>query len=234
MNLESSVLMDLIGGLTGFILTIMVFSYILGDNPFFRIAVNLFIGAAAGYALVVAWYSVIWPQLLLPLISGSQSERLFVLIPLVFAGLLLFKASSRLSWLGSPAVAYLVGVGAATAVGGALLGTIFPQIAAAVNALEWNPAGQGTGTAWFDVAKGAVLLVGTTSALAYFHFGARPGLGGVPRRSRWLELFAQVGKGFIAVTLGAIFAGSFLAAFAALVERLEFIKDFLLPLILPG
>lgn len=234
MNLESSALMDLIGGLVGFFLTVMVFSYILGDNPFFRISINLFIGASAGYALIVAWYSVIWPQLLFPLIFGSQSERLFVLFPLLFAGLLLLKMTSRLSGLGSPAIAFLVGVGAATAVGGAVLGTIFPQVSAAINALDWDPAGQGAGAAWLQVASGLVLLVGTTSTLAYFHFGARPGLGGVPRRYRWLEVLAQIGKGFIAVTLGAIFAGAFLAAFAALVERLEFIRVFLVPLIFPG
>jgi hypothetical protein len=234
MNLESSALMELVGGLVGFFLTIMVFSYILGDNPFFRVAINIFIGAAAGYALVVAWYSVIWPQLLLPLIFGSQSERLFVLFPLLFAGLLLLKMSSRLSWLGSPAVAYLVGVGAATAVGGAVLGTILPQVSAAVNALDWDPTAQGAGTAWLQVAAGILLLIGTTSTLAYFHFGARPGLGGIPRRSPWLEIVALVGKGFIAVTLGAIFAGAFLAAFAALVERIEFFREFLVPLILSG
>jgi hypothetical protein len=233
-NLESSALMELVGGLVGFFLTIMVFSYILGDNPFFRVAINIFIGAAAGYALVVAWYSVIWPQLLLPLIFGSQSERLFVLFPLLFAGLLLLKMSSRLSWLGSPAVAYLVGVGAATAVGGAVLGTILPQVSAAVNALDWDPTAQGAGTAWLQVAAGILLLIGTTSTLAYFHFGARPGLGGIPRRSPWLEIVALVGKGFIAVTLGAIFAGAFLAAFAALVERIEFFREFLVPLILSG
>ncbi len=234
MNLESSALMELVGGLVGFFLTIMVFSYILGDNPFFRVAINIFIGAAAGYALVVAWYSVIWPQLLLPLIFGSQSERLFVLFPLLFAGLLLLKMSSRLSWLGSPAVAYLVGVGAATAVGGAVLGTILPQVSAAVNALDWDPTGQGAGSAWLQVAAGLLMLIGTTSTLAYFHFGARPGLGGIPRRSPWLEIVALLGKGFIAVTLGAIFAGAFLAAFAALVERMEFFREFLVPLILPG
>lgn len=234
MNLESSALMELIGGLVGFFLTVMVFSYILGDNPFFRVSINLFIGASAGYALIVAWYSVIWPQLLSPLIFGGQSERLFVLFPLIFAGLLLLKMSSRLSWFGSPAVAFLVGVGAATAVGGAVIGTIFPQVSAAINALDWNPAGRGPGEAWLQVASGLVLLVGTTSTLAYFHFGARPGLGGVPRRSPWLEIVAQIGKGFIAVTLGATFAGAFLAAFAALVERLEFIREFLTPLIFPG
>lgn len=234
MNLATLPLADVIGLLVGFFLTVMVLSYLIGDNPLFRIAINLFIGAAAGYALVTVWYSVLWPHLLRPLIAGTQSERLFALLPLVGAGLLLFKVSPRLSWLGAPAAAYLVGVGAATAVGGAVLGTIFPQAAATINGLAWGAGGQGGAMAWLAAVQGGLILLGTVSTLAYFNFGAHPDLGGAPRRAPWLRVVALVGRIFIAVTLGAIFAGIYLAAFAALIERLGFLRDLLLSFISPG
>ena len=42
----------------------MVFSYLIGDNPLFRIAVYLFIGVSSGYAATVVWHHVLVPKLL--------------------------------------------------------------------------------------------------------------------------------------------------------------------------
>ena len=43
----------------GLILTLLVFSYLIGDNPLFRIAIYLFIGVSSGYAASVVWHSVL-------------------------------------------------------------------------------------------------------------------------------------------------------------------------------
>ncbi|HLV33734.1 MAG TPA: hypothetical protein VKY59_01415, partial [Spirillospora sp.] len=53
--------MEQIGLWAGFVLTLMVFSYILGDNFLYRLAVYVFVGLAAGYIVVITWESVIWP-----------------------------------------------------------------------------------------------------------------------------------------------------------------------------
>lgn len=229
---------DLIGTLLGFAFTLMVFSYILGDNPIFRLAIHIFIGVAAGYAAVVALYSVIWPQLILPLLGGTPTERLFLLIPLVLSGLLLTKISPRLAVWGNPVLAYLVGVGVATAIGGAVLGTIFPQVLASINLFD-PAAGQQTGTDfWAQITNGGVVLVGTLTTLAYFHFGvrARPGqvsLTQPAQRGAILEGIAGVGQVFIGIAFGTLFAGVYVSALTALIERLRFLVDFILPLVLP-
>ena len=73
-----------------------------------------------------------------------------------------------------------------------------------------------------DAVNWGVILAGTLATLAYFHFGARRGSPGlIPSRAPWIEEIAGVGKLFIAITLGAIFAGVYAAAMAALVERVE-------------
>jgi hypothetical protein len=56
---------DLAGTVLGFIFTLLVFSYVFGDNALFRLTIYIFIGVAAGYAAVLAWYNVIW-RLALP------------------------------------------------------------------------------------------------------------------------------------------------------------------------
>lgn len=217
---------DLIGTLLGILLTLFVFSYILGDNVLFRVATYLFIGSAAGYAAVIAWYNVIWPHLLSPLVFGSQPERLFVLFPLVLSGMLLLKISPRYTRLGNPAVAFLVGVGVATAIAGAVLGTIFPQVGASINLFDAEGVAPGE-NAITELFKGGLILLGTLATLIYFHFGTGKSSANSPKRPEWIEWLALIGQLFIAITFGALFAGVFSAALTALIERLFFITDFL-------
>jgi hypothetical protein len=230
MSLAEMSLPDLIGVVLGFALTLMVFSYVLGDNALFRTTIHLFIGVAAGYAAVVAWYSVVYPRLITPLINGTQSERLFALFPLIFSGLLLFKISPRLSRLGNPAIAYLVGAGVATIIGGAVMGTVFPLVMASINLLDIGATSQPGTSIAMQVAQAVFILVGTLTTLIYFHFGARQKLGTAPRRPEWLEILALVGQIFIAITLGVIFASVIVASLTALIDRVYFITDLIFAL----
>src|SRR5574341_2258727 len=99
MSLAQLSLPDLAGTILGFALTIMVFSYVFGDNGLFRAALYIFIGVASGYAAVVAWYNVLWPQLIIPVAFGSQSERLFAAFPLVLGPVEQSFAARRISGL---------------------------------------------------------------------------------------------------------------------------------------
>lgn len=220
-------LADMVGAGVGLILTLMVFSYLLGDNALFRVAIHIFIGVAAGYTLVITWYNVIMPQLVLPLLEGSPEERMYVAFPLLLSGLLLLKISPRFSRLGNPAMAYLVGVGGATAVGGAIMGTLFPQIMASINIFEPQTTTPAISSG-VRLLQGSAILVGTVTSLAYFHFGTKSQHSQLPQRAAWIEALARIGQIFIGITLGVIFAGVYLAAMAALVERVYFIRDFIL------
>src|SRR5574339_878801 len=132
---------DILSAFIGLILTLMVFSYLIGDNPLFRIAVYLFIGAASGYAATVIWHYVLVPKLFQPLTTSDPNQLLLTIVPLLLSMSLLTKLSPRISWIGNFAMAVLVGVGAAAAVGGALLGTLIPQVGAAIDALVIRSAG---------------------------------------------------------------------------------------------
>ena len=217
---------DLVSGGISFLLTLMVLSYLIGDNPIFRIAIYIFIGVSAGYVAAVAWHQVLYPRLVLPLLSASLGERLLLIIPLVLGLLLLLKLSPRTASLGTLPMAFLVGVGAAVAIGGAVLGTLFPQTQASMNAFDLSTAGQ---YRLERILEGAFLLVGTVTALVYFHFGAKATATG-PKRGKLVGFLSWVGQIFIAITFGVLFAGVFMAALTALIERLNFIVTFLLSL----
>ncbi|GAH08607.1 unnamed protein product, partial [marine sediment metagenome] len=74
--------LDLLGAILSFGLTLTVFSFIFGDNLLFRFAIHVFVGVAAGYATVLTWYNVLLPKIVVPIISGSQAERIFALLAL--------------------------------------------------------------------------------------------------------------------------------------------------------
>lgn len=217
---------DFIGSVIGFILTLMVFSYLLGDNGLFRLAVHILVGVSAGFVGIVAWYNVIWPQLAYPLLGGFGTDRAILIIPLVMSLLLLAKAFPRFSRLGMPVMAFLVGVGAAAAMGGAIMGTLIPQIQATINAVDWRSAISEKSSSALMLVNGFIFLVGTVSTLVYFQFTFRSQGKVQGVRSPYIDWLVQIGQLFITVALGVLFAGVFMAALAAFVERWQFIYFF--------
>ncbi len=58
---------DLIWTAAAFFLTILVLSYILGDNPLFRAVTYIFIGVSAGYVAVLLINQIQLPRLVDPM-----------------------------------------------------------------------------------------------------------------------------------------------------------------------
>ena len=234
---QISQLADPIGAIIGFLLTIMVLSYIIGDNFLFRLAIHIFIGVASGYAAVLILYNVLWHQVLVPVLqvftagkTGGLLTYALRVVPAVILGIwMITKLSPRLSRWGTPVLAFLTGIGAATVVAGAVRGTIFPQVGAAANILnqQYAPTVLSNLVGWF--INGLIVLVGTVTTLIYFQFGVKRQKEGVPaQRSVIMEYLATVGQGFIVVTLGVLFTGVYLAALSALIDRIRFLWEIIL------
>ncbi len=218
-------LVDFIGLALGFLLTILVFSYLLGDNPFFRLAVHIFIGISAAYVALVTINNVLIPRLFVPLITGNQGERLLSILLFIPSLFLLFKATP-LRRAGNWSVAILVGIGAAAAIGGAITGTLFPQILGTINSVDPSAYTISTNR-WDQAINGFIIVLGTVTTLIYFHYGAREVPGQADERAPYIETISKIGKVFLAITFGVLYAGVYLTALAALVERLTFLWEFL-------
>ena len=208
-----------------FFLTISVFLYLVGDNFLFRASIYVFVGVSAGYVAALVWNQVLTPQLIEPILFGSADVKIYVALFLVI--LLLMKAFPPLSKLGTPPLALMVGVGAAIAIAGAVTGTLFPQILAAINIFDLEAVKAHEISHLRQVSKGIVMMLGTVSTLIYFQFSAKKCDDGKYRRNPVTKALAFIGKIFIAITLGAIFAGVLSAALTALIERLDFLISFI-------
>jgi hypothetical protein len=213
---------DFLWTLAGFLLTLIVLSYVFGDHVLFRMVSYLFVGCTAGYVAVIVIYQVILPHLIWPLLSGVAGERILALGGLVLSALLFIRLVPGLSKAGNLALAYLVGVSAAVIISGAIYGTILPQIS---NSTAMQPAFSGASTL-YRLFEGSVFLIGTITSLLFFHYGV-PAKSSDKKRNPMVEGFARIGSGFIAITFGAVFAGVYAAALAALMDRLVFILQFI-------
>jgi hypothetical protein len=104
-------------------------------------------------------------------------------------------------------VALLVGVGAATALMGALLGTLWPQLTA-VSPTDAPPY------------QGLLIAVLTVSTLFTFQFTGRVKKGRWTRPF-WQNGFVQIGQAVLAVTFGVLFAALLNTSFILLASRLS-------------
>ena len=132
------------------------------------------------------------------------------------------KAPAAIGWLPKIPVAYLIGVGAALALGGALAGSIVPQVSATLISLDPRAWG-GDRAGWEIALYQGVLLVGTLGTLLYFYFTTEQGS---PLPGVWVRvarIWGGFGKWIIMITFGAIFASMVMSRVSLLLGRLQFL-----------
>lgn len=200
---------ETIGLIIGLILTLLIYSYLIGDNPLYRIAVHILVGVSAGYATIVVVQRVI-----LPVINEArenpQVSAINWLIPLIFLILLLFRRFPKLAWLSDLTLALLVGVGTAVALVGALTGTLIPQL---VNFATDNPV------------QGIIIALLTICTLLAFQFTPlfrRNQDNETWEQPRVQRLITRIGQTILMITFGAFFATVLSTTLVLLADRINF------------
>ncbi len=139
--------------------TLMIFSFLYQDNPFYKFAEHVFVGVSTGYGVVLVWFQILRPNLinrLLPPVDAvrqqlfragqlapeaypdhpvSLLERLahgqFIYYVFLALGILmLFKISRKLHWLSRWPLAYVIGAFAGIQIIQAAQGALVPQLEA--------------------------------------------------------------------------------------------------------
>ncbi len=222
---------DAVGTFISALLTFMVFTYIFGDNLFWRIAQHILIGTVAAYSVVVAVHTVLIGKLLVPLAPfafarADLAPDYTLALPLALGLLLWTKARPGRAWIGNIAVGFLLGVGAGLALSGALLGALMPQLnRTAVSLFDGIRLGMTSTEQVGIVISNSVLVVGTLGVLLAFHY-VRGGNNVLARaRDGVLLPWGAFGRGIMWITFGAIFAGLALSRVTLFVERVRFLLD---------
>ncbi len=212
---------SLIGTIIAVVLTVMVYTYLVGDNPIFRVAEHILVGVSVGWAILQVFYNLLLPSINAALEgarNGVTGEIIALLIPLGLGLILLLRSLRAFKSLTNLAMALVIGTVAALSLAGALSGTLLPQVGA-----SFLPLGEG------DIIGRVVLLIGTIVSLWYFQFTVfkSPQLEGEAKAGGALAMVSDrvriFGRWSIMLAFGAVFASVFLTYFAALIDRVLFL-----------
>jgi len=212
----------LIGTWVAAVLTLIVYSFLIRDNPLFRLAEHLLVGTALGYAALVVLERVLLPSanavvvdLLadpVPPMFANPVSRIMTALGILWGMLLLTWLIRPVRWLASWSLGILFGVGAALAIGGSLVGTLLPQVEATLLPLR-GPA----------VLDNLIVVLLVLAGLTYFFF--------IVRRDRPLgritQGVAKVGRWGLMVSLGTFLGARAVSLLTALVERIQFLGRWL-------
>jgi hypothetical protein len=202
-----------IGLWAGFIFTLMIFSYVLGDNFLYRIALYVFIGLAAGYITVVTVESVLLPWIRGTVLQPNSNpvQMAVGLIPVILGLLLLFKTSPRLGRVGNLGIAFIIGVGTAVSLIGAITGTLLPLTSTTGSSVR------------LGILNGFLMFIGVACTLVYFRYLGRSRPDGRVQRDLLSRTLGSVGQIVVIITLGALYAGAILTSLTIFSERVSFI-----------
>lgn len=207
----------------GALLSLMIFSFLYRDNPFYKFAEHLFIGVSAAYWMIQGFWGTLVPNLLgnvhpplvtfaLPTYADRQRDPYYFVI-LVFSLLLLTRLIPKWAHFGRMAMALAIGFAAGTNLTRYLQSDFVSQIGHTMEPLA------GTGGGVGGVVSSVVVVVGVISGLVYFFF-SKEHKGAFGRVSR-------LGIYVLMVSFGAAFGYTVMARISLLTGRMEFLGRWL-------
>jgi hypothetical protein len=233
---SSALLFDAIGAWVAFFFTLMVFSALAGDNPLARLAQHILVGAALGYAAVLAARHVLLPRLFDPLARGEAGVMdgwlpLGMAAVLIIAGVdrIVFRTAKRnappgwrrlLHGAGRLVTALLLGIGLGAGIMGALQGTLIPQYLRAAQ-IGFVPSAPG-----YLPLVGLLTLVLTTATLLHLYLDPARHLDRQPGYARGLMAgWLWLGQRALWLAAGLIFARLAASRLSLLIARITFLTD---------
>jgi hypothetical protein len=214
----------------GALLTLMIFSFLYRDNPFYKFAEHLFVGVSAAYWMVTAIWSTLVPNLFgrlyppmiqpfLPAVSEGEPNVWYAL-PLALGLLVLARLVDRIAWLSRWAMAFVIGFAAGTNLTRYLQSDFVGQIKSTIVPLVvLGDAASGGGLDVGVTVRNLVVVGGTLTGLVYFFF-SKEHTGATGRAAR-------VGIWVLMVTFGAAFGYTVMARISLLIGRFNFLGQWL-------
>ncbi len=186
------------------LLTLAIYSFLYKDNPFYKVAENIFVGVSAGYWAVYLWFNFAWPNLFEPLIKGHN----FLYIIPILLGLLMFtQLIPKVNWLVRLPLTFTMGIGLGLAIIAAIQGDILPQLQATFVPFR--------GVNWFTALSNFLLVAGVVATLIYFYFSKE--------HKGVLGVGAKIGVWFLMIAFGASFGYTVMARISLLIGRMYFL-----------
>jgi hypothetical protein len=220
---------DVIWLWVGAFLTLCIFSFLYKDNPFYRFAEHLFVGASNGWTVGFYWHRVLKPVMYDPFVEAIHiasdkgiSAGLFnpmahanflIIVPGLIGLLYFMRFVPRAAWLVRIPIGIFMGYYTGLAVPAAFAGTLFPQLK---GTMLTRASFADPGTAITAI----LVLIGVLGTLMYFFFSKE-------QKGIW-RLGARTGIVYIMIGFGASFGFTVMARVSLVIGRFMFLlRDWL-------
>ena len=217
--MEGYVTNQIIGLWIAGFLTLCVFSFLLGDNPFYKFAEHLYVGVSAGYWMCVGYWGTIKPEIVDKLWAGEW----LALVPLTMGVMLLFQLSPKTSWVSRWPLCFLVGMQAGLQIVYTMDAMIIEQVQASIKPLLVFV--EGGGIDWWTSIINCILVFGLLTGMIYFYFS-------VPHKGLVFGTGARIGIWVLMIALGASFGYTVMARISLLIGRMLFFRDEFWPMLM--
>jgi hypothetical protein len=211
--------------ITAGVATLAIFSFLIKENPFYRLFEHIFIGIAAGLGIIQGLRYFLWPQILRPMLGydiltfpdGTVSKPydgtvLLYLIPMIFGLLYYFIYSQRHAWLAKLVIGFSLGASAGLAFKG-FFAEMLPQLASSFKPLIVLENDQ---IVWWSSISNCIFIFTLLAVMYYFFFS-------IKADSALEKKFSSSGRWLMMVCFGSFFGSTVMARLALLVERLQFL-----------
>jgi len=211
------------------LLTLFVLSFLINDNPLYKIAESMFVGISAAYWMVVGFWDTLIPNLCakiapgpithwaLPGLIGEAKFDPVYIFPLILSILLLMRLSPKGGWLSRWPMAFFIGTFCGFRLIAFIHGDFLAQIRNTIVPLYALDPLAGGGFDLWESVRNIILLIGVLACITYFFFSFehKGVVGGTARLGIW----------FLMITFGAAFAYTVMGRIALLAIRIEFLLD---------
>jgi hypothetical protein len=214
-----------VGIIAGGVATLAIFSFLIKENPFYRVFEHIFIGLGVGLGIVMTIRQYLWPKAVKPVIEalatmagqppheGPVSSLYLVYIPfLAFGCLYYFIYSRKHGWLARLVIGFSLGAGGGLAIK-AFCSITLPQVIASFKPIVVVGPG---GVSWAASLSNIVFVGTLMCVMTYFFFSFehdKPVIKQMSYAGRWLMM----------VCFGAFFGATIMARMSLLIERLDFL-----------
>ena len=204
--------MTILGLYLGAFFTFCIFSFLYKDNPFYKLAEQIFVGLSAAYWVIYIIYNTLLPNLFTKLFTDF-SGNLILLIPGALGIMMLMRLHPKTQWISRYPIALVIG----TSAGISMLRYMKSDLLQQMTATMINPVVQGDIVA---TVGNFILIIGTICGIYFFYFSKKQeGVYAVP---------SKLGIYFLMISFGASFGYTVTARISLLIGRLEFLlKDWL-------
>lgn len=198
-------------------LTLFTYSFLYKDNPFFKIAEHLYVGAGLAWQIQLVIYKIIIPKAYEPLKlafqNGDWTTIWLTVIPTVLGLSLITQFIPRISWISRYGFTFMMGYGAGLALPAVLATDFINQIVGTIqpfaNFFSLTPG---------QMINALILLFGTISVLFYFFFSIE--------HKGAIKKISNIGIYFLMIYFGASFGNTVMARFSLLYGRFDLLVKY--------